>query len=151
MASYNMFCSYCNSKIFDSDRTCPQCGAPTKNPIYQEKKDNNTNTLDPLEPFGFIAGTDFELTFSVFDENETPLNLDGSEIRWTLCPYGQPNFTTLDLIGEIVDEGVFIVKVLGHYTENLSGKCVHSPILISPSGSKFLMKQGIITIFPMVK
>jgi DNA-directed RNA polymerase subunit RPC12/RpoP len=25
------YCSYCSSKIFDKDRTCPQCGAPVKN------------------------------------------------------------------------------------------------------------------------
>jgi hypothetical protein len=26
-----MYCSYCSSKIFESDRTCPRCGGPTKN------------------------------------------------------------------------------------------------------------------------
>jgi hypothetical protein len=26
-----MYCSYCESQIFEEDRTCSQCGAPTKN------------------------------------------------------------------------------------------------------------------------
>lgn len=34
------YCSYCNSKIFDDDRTCPQCGAPTKNHLSKESKAN---------------------------------------------------------------------------------------------------------------
>jgi hypothetical protein len=34
-----MFCSYCESRIFDTDRTCPQCGAPTKNYIKVEKEE----------------------------------------------------------------------------------------------------------------
>jgi hypothetical protein len=31
-----MFCSHCESRIFDTDRTCPQCGAPTRNYIKVE-------------------------------------------------------------------------------------------------------------------
>ena len=28
-----MNCQYCHSKIFEEDRTCPQCGAPNENNI----------------------------------------------------------------------------------------------------------------------
>jgi hypothetical protein len=30
------FCSYCDSKIFESDRVCNQCGAPIKNVVGRE-------------------------------------------------------------------------------------------------------------------
>jgi len=33
-----MFCSHCESRIFDTDRTCPQCGAPTRNYIKVERE-----------------------------------------------------------------------------------------------------------------
>jgi predicted amidophosphoribosyltransferase len=32
-----MNCDHCQSKIFESDRTCPQCGAPNNN-IIQKKE-----------------------------------------------------------------------------------------------------------------
>ncbi len=28
MKTVEMFCSHCESRIFETDRTCPQCGAP---------------------------------------------------------------------------------------------------------------------------
>lgn len=34
--SYENYCGYCDSKLFPNDRTCPQCGAPTKNYISKE-------------------------------------------------------------------------------------------------------------------
>jgi hypothetical protein len=35
---HNTFCSYCGSKIFDEDRTCLQCGAPTLNSIIKNNQ-----------------------------------------------------------------------------------------------------------------
>lgn len=148
MPSYNIFCSYCSSKIFDSDRTCPQCGAPTKNPIIQEKKDNNTNTLDPLEPFSFIAGTDFELRFSIYNENGLPFDLSNSVVKWNISPYGDPNKKSIVIEGRIVDDGVFVVEISGNETIGLSGKYIHTPILISSDGSEYHIKQGVINIIP---
>jgi hypothetical protein len=147
MPSYNIFCSYCGSKIFETDRACNQCGAPTKNPIIQEKKDNNTDTLDPLEPFSFIAGTDFELMFSVCDEGGVPLDLSTSIVKWTLSPYGE-SWNTITIDGIVVEAGVFIIKVSGNKTRGLSGRYVHTPILISSDGSEYYINQGVINIIP---
>lgn len=33
---YEQYCGYCDSKIFSQDRTCPRCGAPTKNYVVKE-------------------------------------------------------------------------------------------------------------------
>jgi len=33
------YCSYCSSKIFDEDRTCPKCGAPTSNVLIFAEPD----------------------------------------------------------------------------------------------------------------
>jgi hypothetical protein len=33
-----MNCEYCHSKIFEDDRTCPQCGAPNESFIPVKQK-----------------------------------------------------------------------------------------------------------------
>lgn len=38
------YCSYCDCKIFDDDRTCPQCGAPIKK---CNRKESKTKIFDP--------------------------------------------------------------------------------------------------------
>lgn len=57
------YCSYCSSKIFESDRTCSQCGAPTMNYIVgldkfvktdrvqNESKRNRNYNIKGLESF----------------------------------------------------------------------------------------------------
>ena len=32
-----MFCSYCDSRIFEEDRVCPQCGAGTKDSYFNRE------------------------------------------------------------------------------------------------------------------
>ena len=31
------FCEYCKTKLFETDRVCPACGAPFSNPVSDEE------------------------------------------------------------------------------------------------------------------
>jgi len=58
------YCSWCNSKIFKDDRTCHQCGAPTKDylrNIVKEVMNNNYVYEEPWPIALCIVGGDFEL------------------------------------------------------------------------------------------
>jgi hypothetical protein len=150
MKKLNMYCSWCSSKIFETDRTCPQCGDPTKDPIYQEQTERNSEFLDSLEPFSFIAGTDFELTFNIYDEYGTPIDLFDSEINWILSPYGRPDKVSLTLEGNVVDNGKVVVTLSERNTKYLDGKYVHQLFIDSATGTKYCANSGIITIFPRI-
>lgn len=44
-----MYCSYCHTKLFDSDRCCPACGAPSKNWIPLIVENKPIEKIDELE------------------------------------------------------------------------------------------------------
>ena len=59
-----MNCQYCGSKLFESDRTCPQCGAPNIRQV--EIKSINkwgyfVEMLESTSPKEFYKGKNFEL------------------------------------------------------------------------------------------
>ena len=45
-----MFCSYCGSTIFESDRTCVQCGAPTMGFVTDKKTLKIDKRLETYKP-----------------------------------------------------------------------------------------------------
>lgn len=82
--SYEKYCSYCSSKIFDTDRTCPRCGAPTMNSIIIEEPrireveievnnrknvENGIKDLENYYPYSDIRVSDYGDSFS-FDLNQ---------------------------------------------------------------------------------
>lgn len=108
-------------------------------------------TINSLEEFGFIAGTDYEITFNVFESNGvTPLDMGGATVYWTLAPYGQTSYNVLQITGVITDVGVFIVSVPSESTSTLSGKFIHQPVIVSFAGSKYRPGQGILLLSPRI-
>lgn len=108
-------------------------------------------TINSLEEFGFIAGTDYEITFNVFEQDGvTPLDMGGATIYWVISPYGQSNYNVLQLNGLITGIGVFTVTVPSASTENLSGKFIHQPVIVSFAGGEYRPAQGVLLIVPRI-
>ena len=108
-------------------------------------------TINSLEEFGFIAGTDYLITFDVFEGNGvTPLDMGGGSIKWLLAPYGQTSYNVLQINGTITGVGTFEVEVPSASTISLSGKYIHQPVITSFAGAKYFPGQGILLLMPSI-
>lgn len=107
----------------------------------------NYSKLNSLKEFSFIAGTEYTLEFTVWeDDGVTPLDLAGATINWYLCPYGQPDYTALHLTGTITGTSTFKVVIPSASSISLSGKYIHQPVITSFAGSIYRPAQGVILI-----
>ena len=52
-------------------------------------------TVNDLSEFAFVAGTEQQLIFSVYDTTGSPIDLSTATLQWTMSPYGQPNTSVL--------------------------------------------------------
>ena len=108
-------------------------------------------TINSLEEFGFIAGTDYLITFNVFEANGvSPLDMGGASVKWLLAPYGQTSYNVLQINGVITGVGVFTVTVPSASTETLSGKYIHQPVITSFAGAKYRPGQGVLLLLPQI-
>lgn len=145
-----IFCSWCGTKIFESDRCCPACGGEVRTAIFVENVLDKTESkhkqeyFEPLEGVIFIAGTDMTLNFDIMTD-------DGSFIEgkyiWKLSGYGQPNKVIVSKNG-VGENGKFLVFLNGENTRGLEGKFVQEIKIISYAGNEYLLPSGIITILP---
>lgn len=105
----------------------------------------NYAKLNSLKEFSLIAGTEYTLEFNVFEaDGVTPLDLGGATVKWALCPYGQPDYTILELTGTITDTNTFQFVLSSASTRTFSGKYIHQPIVYSFLGSEYRPAQGVI-------
>jgi hypothetical protein len=103
------------------------------------------NNLD-LPECTFVAGTPFTLEFPTFEEDGvSPFDLSGCSVLWVLCPDGNFNLRTIQKSGTITSASTFKVVLNTLDTENLSGKYIQQPIIVSPSGT-LRCGQGIVLI-----
>ncbi len=108
-------------------------------------------TINSLEEFGFIAGTDYLITFNVYDEDGvTPLDMGGGTVKWALAPYGRTSYNILQIEGVITAIGQFTITVESTDTETLDGKYIHQPIIRSFAGSYYRPAQGVLLISPRI-
>lgn len=107
--------------------------------------------LNALSETSFIAGTDFVLTFTVYESDGiTPLDLGGASITWVMCPYGQPQYTALQLTGVITGTNTFTVSIPSASTTSFSGKYIQQPIITDFVNNVFRPAQGNIIILPQI-
>ena len=111
------------------------------------------DTINSLTEISFIAGTEYILTFDVYDINMSPLSLSGSTCTWTLSPYGQPEYAILTKTGNISGSipNEFSITLGLADTETLSGKYVQQPIVVDITGNENRPSQGILTIIPRIQ
>lgn len=108
-------------------------------------------TLNSLQEFSFIAGSSYTLDFTVYESDGiNPMDLGGATIYWVLAPYGQPDYTILQITGSITGVNTFEVEITSALSENLSGKYIQQPIIVAFSGTEYRIAQGIVLILPKI-
>lgn len=111
----------------------------------------NYAKLNSLQEFSMIAGTEYTLEYTVYEEDgTTPLDLGGATITWLLCPYGEPTYTVLQIAGTITGTNTFKVVIPSASTINLSGKYIQQPVIYSFLGSEYRPGQGVILILDAI-
>lgn len=107
--------------------------------------------INSLEEFGYIGGTDYVITFNVYEQDGiTPLDMGGATIKWVVSPYGQSDYNVLQVDGVITGVGTFTVTVPSAGTRNLSGKYIHQPVITSFLGTEYRPAQGVLIIVPRI-
>jgi hypothetical protein len=110
------------------------------------------NQVENLEEDSFIAGTHRNYTFTINDENGSPVNLAScQQLTWMLSRYGSPTvvLTKTATYGGTSGNEMY-VEIQSSDTVNLKGKYVHQPVIIDASGDEYRPSQGIITIFARI-
>jgi hypothetical protein len=108
-------------------------------------------TPNDLEDIAFIAGTEQELTFLIYDSGSSALNLSTSTCTWEMARYGSSDTLltkTAVVSGSPVNQ--MVVTLDSSDTENLSGKFIQQPVIVDSSLSEFRPSQGNIQIFPRI-
>ena len=107
--------------------------------------------VNSLDEFSMIAGTNFIITFNVYEEDcVTPLDLTGATIKWVLSPYGETSYRIITKTGVISGVGEFYISLVAADTISLSGKYIHQPIITDFAGKIFRPAQGTILIMPQI-
>lgn len=82
-----MFCSYCDSRIFEEDRVCPQCGAGTKDSYSKKEVIEKSPFEDILAiavqnfPEKMTCGQSLELKVYGIPKNGSPYILPNNTIK----------------------------------------------------------------------
>jgi len=109
--------------------------------------------INSLEEFSFIGGTEFEVTFNLYDEDGLEIDITTGTVTWTMSPLGQPDYAIVTKNGVVPGSPInrFTVTIETDDTKLLSGKFIHQAIFVDFSGSEFRPNQGIITIIPRIQ
>lgn len=110
------------------------------------------SNINSLEEISFIAGSQYSLDFTVYESNGiTPMDLGGATIYWVLAPYGQPDYTVVQITATVTGANTFTVDIPSGATSSLSGKYIHQPVILSFGGKTYRPCQGIILVIPEIQ
>lgn len=102
--------------------------------------------INSLEEFSFIAGDKVTLAFTVFDDDGvTPMDLGGASVYLPFAPFGQPEYSELKVTGSVTGINTFEF-VLDGLTNDMSGKYIYQPTIVSFGGTEYRPAQGLVTI-----
>jgi hypothetical protein len=107
-------------------------------------------TMYDLEEIQFIAGTQQELTFAIFDSSGSPMNLAGSTCTYVVAPYGQSNAVLTKSATSGSSSNQMVVTLASADTSNLSGKYTQMPVIVTLAGSEYRPSLGIVQIIPRI-
>ena len=108
-------------------------------------------TLNSLGEFSFIAGSQFEIDFTAYQsDGVNPMDLGGATVYWVLAPYGQPDYTVVQITGTVTGTNTFSFTIPFATSSTLSGKYIHQPIIVSFGGLEYRPAQGILTVIPTI-
>jgi hypothetical protein len=109
------------------------------------------NTVYDLADFTFIAGTEQEFTFDIYDSGSAPLSLNSTTCTWELSHYASAS-SVLTKSGTTSGSSNRMTVILDSVdTAGLSGRFVHQPVIAMIGGSViYRPSQGLITIAPRI-
>jgi len=102
-------------------------------------------SINSLDEFTIIGGTDFTFKFSVKDEDGIPVDLTGATLLLKIAPYGQASNVITTITGTIgvTDDIAEFILSSASSEGMIGGKYMYQPI-IEDSGSKIHRpKQGV--------
>jgi hypothetical protein len=105
--------------------------------------------INSLAEFSFIAGSQYELDFTVYESDGiNPMDLGGATIYWVLAPYGQADHKVAKITATITGTNTFKVVIPSATSQSWSGKYIHQPVIISFAGLEYRPCQGVLLIIP---
>lgn len=122
----------------------------TKKEMKNKMSFINYNNIFSLEEFSFIAGTEYLLEYTVFQEDGVNKeDISSAQAIFYLFPYGQPDYVVLQKTCTIgVALGTFSVTLESNDTKNLSGTYIQQPLIVDFYGKQYRLGQGRIIISP---
>lgn len=109
------------------------------------------SNINSLEEFSFIAGSKYTVDFTAYQSDGfTPMDLGGATVYWVLAPYGQPDYTVVQITGTVTGTNTFEFEIPSATSATLSGKYIHQPVIISFGGSEYRIAQGILLVIPQI-
>ncbi len=112
--------------------------------------DFTTIVANDLEQITMIAGDELTLEYNLYDQNETPIDINGAVCTVSVFKYGDPSYVIFSVEG--IPDGVeinkFDVVISGSYTNGLSGVYQHQAKIVDGAGGIHIPSQGKIVIFP---
>lgn len=105
--------------------------------------------LNSMPTTEFIAGTEFTLTFEMFEaDGTTLLDITGGTVSVVISELGQPETAIITQAGVIDGTNTWYATLASADTESLSGVFVIQPVLVDVSGDNFRPAQGRLIILP---
>jgi hypothetical protein len=102
-----------------------------------------------LEEDSMIAGSRKTMTFDVYDESGSSLNITSAKV--VFCPYGGYSTTSLEKIGILVSASRFRITFTPEDTISLSGVYSFQTIVVDTSGNRFRDCEGDMVISPAIR
>lgn len=110
---------------------------------------NSYSQINSLEETTFIAGNDFTLSYAVYEEDGvTPMDLGGASVYCMISPYGQPEYSEVQIAALITGANTFEAEITSVMSKDLSGIYIHQPVILAFSGSEYRPAQGLLNILP---
>ena len=105
-------------------------------------------SVNDLDPFQFIGGTEQILSFTVVDSNGSSVDLTSATCTVVFSPYGQNNYAAITITGSvaIATPNVFTATLTGSSTELLSGKYTMQPCVVDANSKEYRPSQGVVLI-----
>ena len=105
-----------------------------------------------LAEFSFIAGTEYILEYTVYEDNGVvPLDISSGTTKLFVCQYGQPEYVVIEKAGVLsITTGVFTVTLSTDDTKEWSGKYIQQPTVYDFAGTEYRLGQGVFTVLPRI-
>jgi len=107
-------------------------------------------TVYDLPEFTFIAGTEQEFTYNIFDSASAALPLTSCTCTWELAYFGSASAVLIKTATTSGSSNVMVVTLDSSDTRGLGGIFVQQPVVTNLAGKEYRPSQGLITIAPRI-